>query len=286
VRPAGAASWTDLDAGTVAIAKVTAPLEQAAKFAREIAAVNAPPVKAIAEWDSRDGGALDLALLDPPPPPEADSDRAEGEYKMKGSSPTPTPPRATVWSIPYDPHPTPHADGSPARAAQIVGAVVEHGNLDPMKMLIGAPPTLPASSLVDAVSQTRGAIAVTQGGHIRPLRLQFTIDDSAAPEPRYWLEVRVSATGAVVEAVPDVPLPLATLDPKELVATLARARATHGANVAVPVDVLVDADVTSQRLIDVLAALDAAGERAIGLGVAPTAEELARRGHQFDSERR
>lgn len=188
---------------------------------------------------------------------------------------------AAGWAIWFDPDARPHADGSPSRAAQIAGVVVESGTLDPMYLLIVAPPTLPATTLVEVVSKTRGAIAVTHAGHLRPLHLQFEIRNRIdASPPLFWLEARVSMTGLVIEAVPDVARSLTTLDPKQLAATLATARTTRGAPDETPVDVLVDPSVTSQRLVDVLVALDAAGVRQLDLGITPSADELARRGHR------
>ena len=61
---------------------------------------------------------------------------------------------------------------------------------------------------------------------------------------------------------------------------LDKARATRKLEPLAPVDVLVDADVDAQRLIDLLVALDGAGVRMIGLGKAPDAEQLKRRGHR------
>jgi hypothetical protein len=225
-----------------------------------------------------------------------DSARAEGQYKMAKTTDDPAlarqqaieqaraagilggpihgPKGAASTLFPPEPNP----DGTPARMATVTGTVVEDGHLERLRAMVLVPPTMKAHKLIELVTETGAAIAVSYAGKLRPLRLDF--------EPRFngqsskdWLEARVSAKGIVVEAVPDVPVEVT--DIKELAAALTKAREARGADPAAPVDVLVDPEVDTQRLVDVLVALDTAGVRAIGMGKALPPEELARRGHRI-----
>lgn len=310
-RLAAAASWADLDAGKVKITKRPVRLLTVADYVVEQAGFERAPSDSFAEWDelTSDPDYVDLDLHtihdqppaepdDPPPPEEEDSPdtgedeapRAEGQYKMKGPSPDPELARraaadqaradrlAAIPSAPYanPAHPA-HADGTPSRVAQIGGAIYDDSTLDRVPALILVAPTAKATQLIDAVAASQGAITVALQGKLRPLRVQFRVHD--ASEPPAWLEARVTAKGLALEAVPDAPIEVAALDAPQLTAALDKARTAHAVPASAPVDVLVDPDVDAQHLVDVLVALDVAGVRSLGLGAAPTGDELARRGH-------
>ena len=253
---------------------------------------------------------------DPPPPPEEDrdesggtgtamaldegkmgkkdSDRAEGQYRMKKEQDDPQLARqqaieqARAAGILGSPGGSglpaafgmdqPNEDGTPSRVARVEGAIMRDGKLDPLRAMISIPPTAKATALIDAVNETGDAIAVSFNGKIRPLHVQFSMRDSAnvSRSSPYWLEARVSAKAVVVEAVPSKPIDVTALD--QLGAAMENARAARGGEPS-SVDVLVDPDVDVQRLVDVIVALDVAGAKVIGMGPAPSAEQLARRGH-------
>jgi hypothetical protein len=229
-----------------------------------------------------------------------DSDRAEGQYKMQKNQEDPQLARqqaieqaraaGILGSTALKQggggvglglgDGRPNEDGTPSRVAKVEGEIAETGMFDRLRAMIFIAPTEKATKLIDLVHETGGAIAVSYNGKIRPLRLQFDYRDSSVAS-EYWLEARVTTKGLVIEAVPDKPLEVT--DMKELAATLAKAREARGADAKSPVDVLVDADVTAQRLIDVTVALDVAGVRVIGMGEMPKDEELKRRGHRIPS---
>ncbi len=245
-----------------------------------------------------------------PPPPEDDeggatgpalaleegklgAKRVEGQYKMRKQPDDPQLARqqaieqvraagilggglsqARGWVSPHA-RLHPNADGTPARAAQVTGAVVTDGKLDRVRAMIVIPPALAASKLVEIVRKARGAIGVTHGGKLRPLRLDFASSRDDTPVAD-WVEVRMSANGIVVEAVPDKPIAITSA--KQLASAIDDARKARGMAKDAPVDVLVDGAVKTQGLVDVLVALDVAGARMIGLGMTPSADELARRG--------
>ena len=176
-------------------------------------------------------------------------------------------------------HSPPDEGGLPSRAAATAGAVVKNGELGPLRAMILISPRAKAIHLIEAVRDSGAAIAVSTGGKIRPLHLSFAAHDSAmVTSPSTWLEARVSANGITVEAVPDKVIVLTALD--QLAAALEKARVARGYDQRSPVDVLVDPDVDVQRFIDVVVALDTAGVTVIGMGGAPSADELARRGHR------
>ncbi len=166
----------------------------------------------------------------------------------------------------------------PSRVSQVHGLAIDDGNLASLRTLTLIQPTAQATALIDAIRITGGAIAVSHAAKVRPLRLRFPALASTS-DSRYWLEVRVQASGVVVEAVPDAPI--AVTDLTQLAAALDTARTARGASELAPVDVLVDESVDVQRMIDVVVALDVAGVRRISLGHLPMAEELALRGRRI-----
>jgi hypothetical protein len=254
-----------------------------------------PPEEDKPDDGDESGGTGTAMALDEGKMGNKDSDRAEGQYKMQkvedpqlarqqaidqaraagilGS-------RAVVGGAGMGAFAklAPNEDGTPSRVAEVEGVVVKDGKLERLRAMIFIAPTAKATKLIDAVRDTDDAIAVSYNGKIRPLHLQFGGRDSAnAPSPD-WLEARVSAKGVVVEAVPDKPFEVTALD--QLGAAMEKVRAARGGEFA-PIDVLVDPDVDVQRLVDVVVALDVAGAKVIGMGPAPSTEQLARRGHRI-----
>jgi hypothetical protein len=337
VRLAAAASWADLDANKLKIAKKPAPLDPMDRYIREQVAFGQDPVESIKHWDEDAGAdvAIDLESLedranpnaqdDPPPPEEEDkpddgadesggtgtamaleegkmgkkdSDRAEGQYKMQKNHEDPQLARQQAIEQARaagilggtgtmgdgfgfsDSAPRLNEDGTPARVAQVTGGVMPDGRLDRLRAMVVASPALKATKLIEIVRDTQSAIAVVHAGKVRPLRIDFGMRDAArSPDSPYWLEARVSAKSIVVEGVPDKSVEIT--DVKALAAAIDEARKTRGADPDAPVDVLVDPDVDSQRLVDLLVALDLAGVRAIGMGPMPSPAELARRGKRI-----
>jgi len=311
-------TWAELDANKVQVAKKGAKVAILDRYVRESVGLGRDPIEAVTAWDKQDGTAIDLTTLednakkpgtaqDDPPPPEGndesggtgtamaldegkmgkkDSDRAEGQYQMKrddartngvlGSEALhPGVGISSLGSLGPDP------DGMPSRVAEVEGAVEKDGKLEPMRAMLVAAPTAKATALIDALRETGDGIAVSVNGKIRPLNLEFALHDSASsPEPvTYWLEARVSAKGVVVEAVPDKPIEVTALD--QLAGAIDKARTARSSLEPGAVDVLVDPDVDVQHAIDVIVALDVAGVKVIGMGRAPSGEELSRRGHRI-----
>jgi len=225
-----------------------------------------------------------------------DSDRAEGQYKMRKDTVPQQRDEAALArrKIMGTRGPTsftmfankPDELGNPSRLAEILGEVMTDNKLQRLPAVILASPRVKASKLIQAVSYVQAPIAVSHAGTVRLLRLDFTRDRDYAnwEVPPHWLEARLSMNGIAIEAVPEAVIDVAwasgPLDSATLVAALDKARKTRALDPLAPVDVLVDADVDAQRLVDLLVALDVGGVRMIGLGNAPNAEQLKRRGHR------
>jgi hypothetical protein len=173
----------------------------------------------------------------------------------------------------------PKADGMPSRGADVSGAVAKDGKLERLRAMIVIAPTAKATKLLDTIRETDGAIAVSYNGKIRPLHLQFGPRESnIPPSSSSWIEARVSANSIAVEGVPDKPIEVA--DVAQLGAMIDKARAARDLDKDA-VDVLVDADVNAQRLVDVIVALDTSGVKVISMGGPLPPDELARRGHRI-----
>jgi hypothetical protein len=206
-------------------------------------------------------------------------------FKVEGllAEPIPKGERYDSSSSPLRPSP-----GVPAEAPQRQGKALAESLDEPLpaampELLVAAHPTAKASALVELVAVHPALLAVAHQGSVRALRVAFV----ARGETRWngnwtpWVEVRVTAGGVVVESVPGAPVTLGEpLDGKALGAAWNAAREPLTLPDRVDVDVLVDEGVTVQRLVDVLAALDAGGARVFALGTLPAAEsdELAKRG--------
>ncbi len=204
-----------------------------------------------------------------------DAERAVGQYKMTRSE--------NVWSKRGVRPPSfagHHSKFGPAGGAEaperlttIAGTVAEDRRLIARQSrLIVASPRAKATAVVAAVEHTGGSILVAVGGDVKPLRLQFA-STVPAMESRVakWIEVRVTATDLAIEVVPDIPTPVKQLS--DLAPSYQPLAKKYPEAV---VDVLVGSDVDTQRLIDVLAALDLAGARTIALGPAPAVADPLR----------
>jgi hypothetical protein len=254
-----------------------------------------PPPPPPEDENDESGGTGTAMALDEGKMGKKDSDRAEGQYKMKKDQDDPQLARQQaidaaraagilgssaltgVAGLPgglSSDHP--NEDGTPSRVAQVEGVVMKDGKLQRLRAMVFMPPTAKATALIDAMSVTDDAIAVSYNGKIRPLNVQFTMHDTANIHDSPWLEARVSTKAIAIEAVPDKPIEVTALD--QLGAAMEKAR--NGSELGA-VDVLVDPDVDVQRLVDVMVALDVAGAKVIGMGSAPTGEQLARRGHKI-----
>jgi len=300
-------TWADLDANKVQIAKKGAKVEILDRYVRESVGLGRDPIDAVTAWDKLDGVDVDLRTLedtakkpgtaqDDPPPPE-DNDESGGtgtamaldEGKMGKKEQAIDQARAagvlgsqalSGGSLTSLGSLGPNPDGMPSRAAEVEGAVAKDGKLEPMRAMLVVAPATKATLLIDALRETGDGIAVSVNGKIRPLNLEFRMHDTAnIQEAAYWLEARVSAKGIVVEAVPDKPIDVTALD--QLAGAIDKARAARGAAEPGSVDVLVDPEIDAQHMIDVIVALDVAGAKVIGMGRAPSAEELSRRGHRI-----
>ena len=197
-----------------------------------------------------------------PPPDPRDSDLPGPQSQMG-----PRGPLDTANGVGGD------LDGRPSRVARVAGKVTK-GRMVPVRAMVIAPPALAATKLIDVVAATEAAIAVSHDGKIRPLHLDFVHHDNVEVP---WLEAHVSTSRIAIEAVPDTPIET-SLD--HIGDALAKARAARDLPAAAPVDVLVDADVNVQRLVDVLVALDTAGVPMIGMSGPPSEVEQALRGHR------
>jgi hypothetical protein len=222
------------------------------------------------------GGPTD----DPPPPEEEDdADEAGGTGtamaldagKMGKRAPATIDPIAGQRGWVSTHARGPDAPVLPARQATIAGEITSAKPEDVPAVVVAAP-TGKASALVQVITETRGLIAVMQGGQLRPLRIMFHPRGAVMPaEIERWFEARLEATGVVIEAVPSpsTTVTWADLQAGKLTDALAGARDRGMLDAQAPVDVLVTPDIDVQRLIDALVALDAAGAKVIGLGLAP-----------------
>lgn len=295
-RLAAAATWRDLDAGNIKISRA-APLWALARFVPFENTAGTIGTESIVRWNAE---IPRVPALDPPPPirQEVDYEDDESEYspcdaacmhRLQSQWNDPQYKRQEVidraravalgGDASAGAFETMYAGyrstglGTPARWAETAGVVVS-GPRDVVAMLLVGP-TANAMQLIELVRDTSYSIAVMHRGALRPLNIEFGIYGDDVSE---WLEVRVSMNGLTVEAVPDRAFDVA--EPRELAAALEKARVAHGIETAVPVDVLVEPDVDVQRFIDIVAAVDKAGIRVIGMGPVPTGEELARRGRR------
>ncbi len=157
--------------------------------------------------------------------------------------------------------------------------------------LIVAAPTAKATAILKVLAEVgRALVAVQHQGKLRALRIGFGIRRSGDPfayglaDESRWVEVRVGAAELTVEAVPSPPVvqPWAQgpLDAAALDKAYDAAVAALGDADRSDVDILIGPDTDLQRLVDVLAALDAAGATSVAIGMIPDAgsPEATKRG--------
>ncbi|MGE0548436.1 MAG: AgmX/PglI C-terminal domain-containing protein [Kofleriaceae bacterium] len=205
--------------------------------------------------------------------------RVEGQYQMKKERMDPSIERAGEIGIEHKP-----LDG-PVRQSAVAGSWDLNTFNIARYTVIAASASAPASSLIAAITASRGAIAVRVDNEVRLLRLRFAVP-ADYKVPWSWVEARVSASGIDFEAVPalavTMPWSSGPIDHEQFAKAYnqaLRAGTTPGQITRrnQPVDVLVSPDVDVQRLIDTLVALHRAGVRITGLGLAPEGEEANKR---------
>jgi hypothetical protein len=174
----------------------------------------------------------------------------------------------------------PVRDGAPARAVVLTAAPADPNPTEPFLLVPAA--RAPARALVEALLTTAGglvAVAAPDGPRALRLRIKHAGKKAWWPDEfawTPWVELRVGRDAIELEVVPGTRQRLpGPVDSAVLRQALTTARAQAGVTDQT-VDVLVgDADV--QRLVDVLAALDASVASEVGLGLVPTASDDATR---------
>ncbi len=304
----GPATWALLATTDLAPHAKSIDLAQLGPVVRE--ASNSGVSAALTDLDSPQRHARIADQDDPPPPPPEDTPDDGVDNSAGSGSAAAKKPRQTIGWRPDSPHNMglnggfgSSANGTtgtgwgglqrdpniPTRQADVVGEVRTDGKLEakqPAVVLAG--PTVRAERVITVVGASRAVIGVLHDGAVRPLRLQFEPKTLDWPvEAEHWLEVRLDNTGATVEVVPDapvaVPLVAGHIDRAALASAYTAEVKRRNRDPLEPVDVLVAADVDAQHLVDALVALEAAGAHLIGLGVAPTGNEIALRGHRIAS---
>lgn len=251
-----------------------------------------PSVDAAVEDDGAEesGGTGSTVLLD-----EAQLARAKAiekarhphdpSIKLEGVFAEPLPKGERYSSSSRPTRPSPGVPGAvPQRQGKALGETLDEPLPATMpQLLVAAHPAAKASALVDLLAVHPALLAVAHQGAVRALRVGFVAREETPWNSNWtpWIEVRVTGDAVVVENVPGTPVALGQpFDAKALGEAWKAAREIVALPDRVDVDVLVDDGVTVQRLVDVLAALDAGGARVFALGRMPAAEsdELARRG--------
>jgi hypothetical protein len=185
-------------------------------------------------------------------------------------------------------HPARPARGVPPEVPQRQGKAIGETLDEPLpeampQLLIAAHPAAKARALVDLLAVHPALLAVEHEGATRALRVGFVDRHDLRWSTSWsrWLEVRVTGDQILVEGVPGMAkFQNGAVDAAALAEAWRSQRELEGLSDRVDVDVLVDAAVDVQRLVDVLAALDHAGARVFALGHLPAAEsdELKKRG--------
>jgi len=276
-RVAAATTWADLGAGRLASGPTLVGGRDLARFVRDVATTGIEPRHAVDRFsasepapepgesgDDDSGGVGTAMALD-----EAGMADATPDDRISGQrGPRP------AWKRQHEPD----ADAA-IREAVTVGEVTG-GALDGVPAVVVADPAARATALIAAVEATEGAIGVMHGGVVRPLRVRFDRHRVPYPELGDWIEVRLDATGAIVETVPSAPVVVPWSDVGAgLATTLQTVRGARSYDADTPIDVLVDPTVDAQHLVDVVVALEGADARLIGLGSMPDAEQMKLRGH-------
>ena len=279
------------------LAEVRGQVEAALPWAAPVPVIAPPPREPTAPpagvdvTDERPEGQYKLRRPGDGPPSSAHARalaRARGVVRDRNKPPPETGFGRSSGTIGADPTPPP---ALPTRLISAVGSVHDDDRPLAADTLVVAAPTARATAVVEVLGLVRSAlIAVNHGGALRALRVGFGVERGgpAVLEPTpHWAEVRVATDGLAIEAVPGPARTLARTagrhDGAALTAANADERAAAGGDAADDVDVLVADDVDVQRLVDVLAALDAAGARVISLGRAPAADtdEASLRGQRL-----
>jgi hypothetical protein len=250
-----------------------------------------PPEPEDEEEDDEDesGGTGTAMALEEGKMGKKDSVRVEGQYKMKRyEDPEEVAARkrgscgAFASLVNDDPGAT-----VPARQCAVAGEVITDGDVagrnrsgDAYSILLAAP-TAKAAPLIDVLEETE-LIGASVGDKIRALRVAFVhprdgFYGTGDPSEDRWIEVRIWPAGLDIEAVPDVaksvPWVTGPLDGKAVAAAYEQALAARELDKDYPVDVLVSPEVDMEHLVAVLAALDQAGAKVIGLGLVPAKGE-------------
>jgi len=289
---AAAASWADLSAGKYSSGPKAAGEAAAMMTLTEARGLGRAPKETVDNFvDFRTAYEISPNReLDDPPPPEEEDDDSGGsgtamaleEGKM-GRPPAATDPIAGQRGWVSLHRRGPDEPVAPSRLAMTAGEVTGTKPKDVPAIVVAAP-TGKASVLVQAIVVTSGMIAVVHDGQLRLLRIAFhPRGDVSHFEAERWLEARLEPTGVVVEAVPSpsTTVSWSDLQAGKLTGALSQARDRRKLDAQAPVDVLVAPDIDVQRLIDALVALDAAGAKVLGLGLAPKpgSDEAKLRGH-------
>jgi hypothetical protein len=162
----------------------------------------------------------------------------------------------------------------PAPGRLPAAEVVDLAGVDHLVPLVIAAPSAPASTLARVLHETGGVLAVDHLGKLAALDLAFerehgrTFAGSGA-----WLEVFTDAAGLHLVAMPSgtdtiVPWIGTALDRATIRLTYRKLDLEK-----VPIDVLVRDDTTTQTLVDILAALAAAGIRPAAVVAGPAGAE-------------
>jgi hypothetical protein len=241
---AAAATWSDLAAGVYTIGPKPAPRDVSLHSLTNAWWHGVTSPKALVEK---------LETLPPPPPPGPGNDMHWGFSARKGELP-PEPPDDDLRAL---------------RVAKIFGQITDKLVEQPAVVL--AAPTGNAAGLVRAIAETTGMIGVAHRGAIRRLRFQFVMVPIVATQRLrdVGIELVVSKTGVQLETVKHPPVALFGAGSPKLADAIADANKRIPSTVVGLADVLVTPDADVQRLVDTLVALDLAGVRWVGLGMAP-----------------
>lgn len=262
-RLAAAASWGDAGAAVWSAGPKTAQHEASVRAVLQASVLGEDPKLTVDGFaDSRPESAT--GLQDDPPPPEEEEESGgygtamaleEGKMGRKPSAPAVGPWRGPIGNFGFE------------RSGRYAGIVGEVTSAKPERVpaVVIADPATKATEVVAAVTDLEAMIGVWSAGALRPLRIQFHRDRDHEREPAAdWLDVEV-ATSVTIDGKP---VDLAAIKP-----AIAEAITRRRLGASAAVDVLVGPEVATQKLIDVLVALDRAGVTSIGLGLVPTDEQ-------------
>ncbi|HEU0029055.1 MAG TPA: hypothetical protein VFQ53_00390 [Kofleriaceae bacterium] len=269
---AAAHRWRDLDAGIFATDRKRLSRTDVQSLVSTASALGEDPVNAVRSFEPQPAPRKRTGATPSSSGVDGDPLHLEDGIQGRRDDPRPTPTDAQRLAGPRG---VVASDGDAAerkRHAWVTGEIADTGRHVPSPpALVIADPRAPAIELVAMVMMTEGAIGVRQGNAVQVLRLQFKPEhDDVIPGPPAWIELQVRPDRLVATFAPGVSEELAwqggALDHRRLARVLATIRRARDLDAHAPVDVLVGADTSTQRLVDVLVALDQAGEHMIGLG--------------------